>query len=144
MSQFSIYDAVVMNYQIQNTDVRQEEGENEQEFSFQSIQSNLTKANQKIKKFELLYDALSHRNLYLFLEHLNDESAKKVLNLRYNGNTLLHLSVIQGNIQCVRALLDRGANMDVVNELGKTPEDIARENQNMEILYEFRGRRSIG
>ena len=144
MSQFNIYDAVVMNYQIQNTDVRQEEGENEQEFSFQSIQSNLTKANQKIKKFELLYDALSHRNLYLFLEHLNDESAKKVLNLRYNGNTLLHLSVIQGNIQCVRALLDRGANMDVVNELGKTPEDIARENQNMEILSEFRGRRSIG
>lgn len=44
-----------------------------------------------------------------------------------SDNTPLHISVINGDIEIVKLLLQRGANINYKNKEGKTPIDIAKE-----------------
>ncbi len=39
----------------------------------------------------------------------------------YEGNTALHFLVEHGNVEAVRYLLDKGANIDSANQFGNTP-----------------------
>ncbi len=52
----------------------------------------------------------------------------------FQGNTPLHLAVIQGHENWVKALLDAGAGLTVQNELGETPLHISCKSGNEDIV----------
>lgn len=45
----------------------------------------------------------------------------------YDGNTALHIAVIDDNIKIIKLLLQYGADSDIQNKRGETPYDIANE-----------------
>lgn len=53
---------------------------------------------------------------------------------RTAGNTPLHHAILQGSTQLIRVLLERNAQLSIPNKEGKTPNDLARNAANKEIL----------
>lgn len=58
-----------------------------------------------------------------------------------HGNTAIHEAISQGHVPAVRVLLESGARVDIRNEFGETALDIARKNNNGEILKLLLGSR---
>eukprot|EP00736_Rhodelphis_marinus_P006282 Rmarinus@m.16242 len=56
-----------------------------------------------------------------------------------DGNTALHFACMVGGFECVKFLVEKQAKTDIKNEEGKTPKDIARENDHMRILAVLNG-----
>ena len=83
------------------------------------------------------------------LDNLNDDEIREDINrtvsaCRKNkgrqGKTALAIAALLGHDQIVRLLLDKGANIAVVDTDGKTAEDLAREagkDDVMEVFEEF-------
>ncbi|XP_060209766.1 potassium channel AKT1 [Lycium barbarum] len=67
--------------------------------------------------------AVEQNNLSLLkdiVRHGGDVTLPKI-----NGSSALHVAVCEGNMEIVKYLLDRGANVDQVDEHGWTPRDLA-------------------
>ena len=60
-----------------------------------------------------------------------------------DGNTALHLAVINDRSYIVAALLSYGADQKIRNNLGKMPVDLASANANSAILAQLRGSGSV-
>ncbi|XP_009619489.1 potassium channel AKT1-like [Nicotiana tomentosiformis] len=56
---------------------------------------------------------------------------------KVNGSSALHVAVCEGNMEIVKYLLDRGANVDQVDEHGWTPRDLAEQQGHEDIKELF-------
>ncbi|XP_018410557.1 PREDICTED: palmitoyltransferase ZDHHC13 [Nanorana parkeri] len=61
---------------------------------------------------------------------------------KVHRNTALHWAVSSGNVNAVDLLLEAGASMDITNEKGETPLDLARQTRNRLILHILTGEAS--
>jgi ankyrin repeat protein len=61
----------------------------------------------------------------------------------YNGYTPLHDAVSGNHIETARVLIDAGARTDIQGHDGKTPIDIAKENDNGELLQALKSKKSL-
>lgn len=57
------------------------------------------------------------------------------------GDTALHKAVCDGNIELVEFLLDNGCDMDIPNNYGLTPRDLADQQSHEEIISIFEARK---
>jgi len=55
-----------------------------------------------------------------------------------NGSTPLHLSVLHGNLEATKTLVDRGAAINNVNKFGDTALRVASSNGNFEVFFYLR------
>ena len=53
------------------------------------------------------------------------------------GNTPLHMAALQGNLETIRILEKAGADPGVKNKSGEMPVDIAKYNENQEVVEYF-------
>lgn len=58
-------------------------------------------------------------------------------NANFKGFTALHYAVLADSMECVKILLEAGANPTVVNEAGHRPEEYARHNDIQDLLNEY-------
>lgn len=82
-----------------------------------------------------LLSAISRGDQATVFELLNQDVG---INFIEDGQTPLHLAVLKGYPDIVRMLVNGGANIDALNEQGKTPIDIALEKRfirSSEILF---------
>lgn len=88
----------------------------------------------------LLFSAIQHDNVSLLDDLLNGESGKRLLDTpgTNDGNTLLHLAVLEKNLACVECLLEHGANPNVFDTIrARTPLHLAVELKQTDIVKAF-------
>ena len=59
------------------------------------------------------------------------------VNVSKNKHTVLHYACDQGQLEVVKLLLEKGADVNAKNEEGETPLDIAKKTSNKEIIKLF-------
>lgn len=68
------------------------------------------------------------------MELLLDKGKGKVNDTDKDGCTLLRYAVIIGNLEAIKFLIDKGANIHAKDNEGRTPLDLAREGGNTEVV----------
>ncbi len=68
------------------------------------------------------------------MELLLDKGEGKVNDTDEDGCTLLRYAVIIGNLEVIKFLIDKGANIHAKDNKGRTPLDLAREGGNTEVV----------
>lgn len=73
------------------------------------------------------------------MELLLDKGGGKVNDTDKDGYTLLRCAVIIGNLEVIKFLIDKGANIHAKDNKGRTPLDLARERGNTEVVSMLSG-----
>lgn len=107
-------------------------------------EGRLERARELINSFGLSYSQAWSEGYVLLRDAIENKHTAVTKLLLTNGskvnsknkkpsNTPLHFAAINGDIEIVKMLLDRGANIDAKNQYGRTPLHNAIENKKMEI-----------
>lgn len=92
--------------------------------------ANLKKVNYAQRNvFHYIACCNREQNLRWFLNHIADYSVKEdLLNAPdWDGNTSLHYGASKGSFSIVKLLLEHGANPDIVNNNGNTPQALTTD-----------------
>ncbi|GBN14582.1 Serine/threonine-protein phosphatase 6 regulatory ankyrin repeat subunit B [Araneus ventricosus] len=97
-----------------------------------SLGANLSKMNKD--GYAPLHLAVLHDRVSLIEDLINIDTESDVDILDRNGNTALHIAVLMGNANAVRALLIEGANADLPNKEGSAPLHLAVIKGNAKVI----------
>ena len=82
--------------------------------------------------------------LDFLLDKVKDTPAMMPINCKANsGYTPLHLAASSGHHECVRILINRGANISITDEYGKTPKQTAELSSKSKIVQLLRSEGNI-
>ncbi|XP_076655935.1 uncharacterized protein LOC143360718 isoform X2 [Halictus rubicundus] len=106
---------------------------------------NLERASELVHSFGLSYSPSWSKGYILLCEALKNRRTEIVKLLLINGSkvnnkskkhsdTPLHLAIVNGDIEIVKMLLDRGADIDAKNKCGCTPLYNAVRNKKMKVI----------
>ena len=87
-----------------------------------------------------LYIAATFGNLEAckcIMEHVKDLNPESDGNTRHRGNTAVHAAILHGNYDLCQFFIEKGVDLNIRNESGRTPLEFAKEQNAREIVELF-------
>jgi ankyrin repeat protein len=96
----------------------------------------------KTNKDETCLHVASKNGRSNIIDFLSGHNISKIVDEKSLGQTSLHLATQKSNLECVKSLLNLGADKEVKNNQGKTPLHIAAESGLSKIAELLMGKRA--